>query len=223
MPRWRKLLIVFTSAAVLGWMVYGTVNYLSPPSEEEVRSQLAGVAVAETFRFDSQCQLSMMDEVRQYFDLRGAKAGNDMYITGSILNTPVNLYLVDNVAYQQSNNGEWRVNEVPDFDQALNLFTELDPSLVFEFSNLEGYQYLGVEKVAGSSYFHLVFKPAPGGWVGQYFDNVVYTVWLPRRGKKDDFLVTVSGTMRSDPDTAMKMTISFYDIGADITITAPEI
>lgn len=219
MPRWRKMLILFLSAAVVGWLAYGTVNYLTPPDEEEAQGRLNQVAAAD-FHFTSVCLLSVDGEARRYFEISGAKSDEDMYFSGIVLGTPVSLYLVDGVAYQQSGDAPWRVNEIPDIQQALTLFAELDPSAAFSFSDLEDFQYLGVEKVEGSAYFHLLFRPLQEGWVGEYFDDVRYTVWLPR-GRQDHFLVEVTGAMKSDPDTSLDMTIRFYDIGGDIHISPP--
>jgi|GEM_PF-4699583 len=222
MPKWRKVLLLATSALLLGWIVFGTVGYFLPPSEEEAASQLGSVTIAQSFRFQSQCEVLTGTEVRQYFDISGAKSGQDLYFTGTILGTETTLYLVDGVAYQQSNGGEWRVNEVTDLSEAVTLFSELDPSAAINYTELSDFQYLGVAKVEDSTYFHLLFKPLQQGWVEEYFDDILYTVLIPR-GKKDHFIVEVSGNLAEDPQVTLDMAITFYDIDEDITITAPEV
>lgn len=222
MPTRRRIITILLGLVLFGWAVFGGYRYFTPPGEDEASARLNAAAMAETYRFDSDCQVIMDGDTRQYFSISGAKAGGDFYFIGTVLGTETSFYLVDGMAYQQSDGSPWRVNELPDIENAVTLFSELDPSSAFDYSSLGGFQYIGVEKTEDGAYFKLIFIPVQQGWVAEYFDQVTYTLWLPRGGQ-DNFIAEINGLLAENDSVTLRMRVVFYDIDGDIAIEPPQV
>ena len=192
----------------------------TPPTEDEVASLLHALQGNGSYSFASECYLKTHDDVRTYFTLFGEHAGADSHLSGTVLGTEIEVYLVDGVLYQRAADQSWQVHEAPDEQQALSLFAELSPAAAFDFSGLQDFSYVGVSESASGRCYEFRLTPRQEGWIAAYFTDVVYTVWIKLHGR-GLAQIELTGRLQEDPDTTITLRTSLYDIGAAIAISAP--
>ena len=215
----RLVLVLIILVAVIIGLCSGIFSS-PPPEQAEVEALLSNLSNGGSYRFTSQCYVTTEGEQREYFQLSGEKSGLNSHFQGSILGTEVELYLVDDTLYQRNGDGNWRVNQVPDVQQAVSLFAELDPASAFSYDSIEGFTYLG-EAESDQGKNHLVeLIPSAAGWVGQYFTDVRYQLWISCR-ERSLLRVELSGVLQDDPDTQLSLSLELYDVGQELVLTPP--
>lgn len=223
MPRIRLRWIIFflVTLTLLSGITYRAFLYTNPPDQESAEQILASTLNANSYRYEISAYVQNETETREYFNLTGEKSGLDSQVSGTILGTEVNLYLVDDILYQQVADGTWQQHEVPDIGSAASLFSELDPTTAFFYSGLEGFEYIGLEELEEGRFYKIIFRPIQQGWIADYFGDIVYTLWISRNGQ-DIIYGEVSGVLKEDPAASLTVAVKFYDINSDdIVITAP--
>lgn len=211
------VLVVLAGIAIAG---FSGAFSSQPPEQEEVTALLTRLSSGSPYRFASQCYVTTEGEQREYFLLSGEKAGVDSHFTGTILGTEVELYLVEDMLYQRNGDGNWRVNQVPDVGQAVSLFAELDPASAFCFTDIQEYEYLGLAEWDGGKDHLIRLVPTQSGWVGEYFTDVSYTLWISRRDRSL-LRAELTGVLQEDPNTQLTLGLELYDVGKELVITPP--
>lgn len=214
------LVLVLLAAVLIG--IFSGLFSSPPPDQAEAEALLQSLSAGGSYRFASQCYVSTEGEQREYFLLSGEKSGQNSHFFGSILGTEVELYLVEDVLYQRNGEGKWRVNQVPDVQQAVSLFAELDPASAFSCTAIESFEYLGEEEL-GQGKQHLVqLRPIAGGWVGEYFTDVCYRLWISCRDRSL-LRAELQAALKEDPDTRLSLALELSDLGKELVITPPSL
>lgn len=193
-----------------------------PPDQAEAEALLQSLSAGGSYSFASQCYVTTEGEQREYFLLSGEKSGQDSHFQGSILGTEVELYLVEDVLYQRNGDGKWRVNQVPDVQQAVSLFAELDPASAFSCTAVEGFEYLGEDELEQGKNHLVQLIPTASGWVGEYFTDVHYTLWISCRDRSL-LRAELSASLKEDPDTQLSLGLELYDLGKELVLTPPSL
>lgn len=223
MRKKRGLLLVLLLILAIGAALIGARLFSSPPPEPaEVESLLNALSGRGSYCFASQCYVTTEGEQREYFLLSGEKSGADSHFRGNILGTEIELYLVEDVLYQRNGDGKWRVNQAPDVQQALTLFAELDPASAFSHTALGELEYLGQDDSQGGKKHVLSCTPTASGWVGDYFTDIRYTLWVSCRGR-ELLRAELSGVLKDDPDTQLSLGLEISGLGEELVITPPDL
>jgi len=207
----RKLLPIILGIALLltgGLLLF---HLRQPPTEAEVLSALDAVRGEEYYTFREQCILTVNGEERDYFTLIGERAGENVHLSGTVLGTPAELYLVDSVLYQQLPDGTWLINTFPDVEQAVSLFTELDPASTFPAAGT-----VTTAEKGGKA----TLTPTDAGWIGDYFRDIRCSVQLDRRGDLTEALIT--GTLREDGASELTLSLIITERKENLTVEAPQ-
>lgn len=216
---WAALILVVAAVLLLARSGF----FASPPPDQaEAEALLSALGSGEAYRFASQCFVTTQGQQREYFLLTGERSGADSHFLGSILGTEVELYLVEDRLYQRNGDGAWRVNRVPDVSRAVTLFAELDPASAFVCRGARAFEYLGRTETDRGRLHQVALTPEQGGWVGEYFTDVDYTLWIGGR-ERQLVRAELTGALREDPETQLRLILEIYDLGKETVIQPPEV
>lgn len=219
--RRRSILMLLICLIVLGVGTYYAAFRVFPPDEEDVANLLAETLSYDEFRYAMTATVTTGEgEIREYFSLEGAVSGDNAFVSGEVLGTPLELARVDSVYYQKGSDGMWRTIEESGNNAVANLFAELDPAAAFAYSGLTGFSYVGVVESDDGRVQRVTIIPEQTGWIAQYFTDVVYTLDFDRTARTL-LSAQVDATLKEDTDTHLAILASFYDIGKSIDIEVP--
>lgn len=185
------------------------------PEPEAFSAACAALNQGGYFTFQETCYLETQGEKREYFLLSGEKAAPDCRLQGRILGTEANLWLVEDVLYQQLSDGTWLINPFPDVKRTASLFAELDPCAMF----LPGGSISGELKKDGKLWYG-EYVPDDTGWLGEYFTDMRYGLWLDKEGRLKQGELTA--TLKEDGESLLTLTLFIPEYRDNLVIAPPE-
>ncbi|MCL1873200.1 MAG: hypothetical protein FWF85_03695 [Clostridiales bacterium] len=224
-PGW-KLLLIAALLLLIAWLILlfsrGAAEKNFQP-ELYLEQSLAQTFQADSYGFRCRSVLYVGEEQRVFSLLEGQKASQETrHVKGSLLGTPVDIYLLERVLYQRDPlDGSWRKIEDIDSAAATLLLNELDPASNYHFIQLGETTYWGKEKLNGSLCRKIEFHPSlEDKWIERYFEQLTYVVWIDA---KHPYLtkVQISGFSKENPDSRLIIEHEFFDFNKKIELVAP--
>ncbi|MGE5455185.1 MAG: hypothetical protein ACM3O9_08330, partial [Methylocystaceae bacterium] len=146
-----------------------------------------------------------------------------VHIEGEMVKSPVNIYYINNVSYNYDPYAKrWLVVEDAASNVGRVLVSELSPLSNFSFKQVGGVQLQGFEKVNGQRCAVLNCTPSLENELMEvYWDNFHYRLWCEPQ-QQVLCKAELSAVSKHNPNTMLKLEVSFSDIGKPITIKKPQ-
>ncbi len=221
-PNRRRLLVIilFLLFAIMAGTWLWQQNYATTfDPNEQLTKGMENTFHSESYAFKSHSTLYLDNtannaqqtrEERVFAVIEGEKNGSNRHISGSVLGTDIEMYLVDGTLHRRDSiDGTWHSVPMANIAQGAMLTNEMDPQYNFHFSEIGGVEYVGRENINGQKLDKFVFKPIlEDKWIVKYFGDITFTIWLTTG--RNPYMVQSIISAVSKENTAATLVIENY-------------
>jgi len=215
----RKKVLIIGAASLLILVGAIIIFFVAVPPDEKNVPRVLENSLNGDGRFEFSCMIETDGESREYFWLSGERNKDMRHISGRVLGSPLDLYYANGYIYRYNTADEiWQCYGAEDLEEAASLYAELEPNAAFSYEALLGITYSGREISNGRMCFKFTVTPEPTGWVGEFFTDVKYIVFLSRWGEL--ISAEVIAALKDEENTTMRAFVIFEKDG-NIVIETP--
>ncbi|MGI6452145.1 MAG: hypothetical protein ACOX0E_01490 [Syntrophomonadaceae bacterium] len=155
--------------------------------------------------------------------VEGKKSGGNTHIKGEMVNTPVNIYYIDQTIYNYDSFSEkWLVIESGKTNSEELLISELNPLSNFRFKQIEKVEKVGFEEIEGTDYLVVSSKPAVESQLLEtLWKDFEYQFWIDYENKVFTKAV-LNATNKKKENTKLFIEVKLDNINHNIVIEAPD-
>ncbi len=220
--------IISLAIAIITLVVIVTVlaTIFSEPAKKPNQLAVEGInntLTATSYYYTSQSTLHIGSESQVYSNIEGYYAGNAHHAWGTILNSKVDVYQIENTLYiQDSLTGSWQKIENNDFETTASLFAEINPTSNLQITEIGECTYDKKEKINGTNCQIIYCKPTLANeWIEEYFKDIKYTLWVSCNNPRIMQAKITGTTSYGNTSGTLEIIINFDEYGKDFKITAP--
>lgn len=223
--KWLLLLAILALAVWLGMWIFNVyrANRLDP--EEMLAQSLANTANSESFRYRLESLLLVEGRREVISRVEGEKNKyGSIHVKGEMVKTPVDIYHLEGIVYSWDPfSKRWLVIKDVQGNSAKVLMAELDPLSNFNFKNVGEVKKVGWETWQGKRCAVFSLRPSVENELMEIlWRDFAYKVWVDPK----ELVIAkaqLTATSKNNPDTFLKLHVSFFDYNKSIKIEKPSL
>lgn len=189
----------------------------------ELDKALKRMAEIKSFRYSLHSGFTVDGRGEVISRVEGEKNGDNTHIKGEMVNTPVDIYYIDQTIYNYDCfANKWLVIESDQTNFEDLMISEMHPLSNFRFNDIASVTKKGFEKLKGRECLVVMCKPAvENKLLETLWHNFTYTIWIDY---KDNVIkkALLTADNKQAANTRLKIKAEFWDFGEDIKITPPD-
>ena len=189
----------------------------------ELQEALNNMAGSDSYRFSLHSGFTVNDRKEVISEVVGEKQKRNTHIKGEMVNTPVDIYYLDQTIYNyDSFSKKWLVIDSGTTNSEELLISELNPLSNFRFKSVNQVEKLKFEKIDGVECLLIKCSPSVEN---QVLDNLwkdfEYLIWIDYQDSNIRKAI-LSATNKRNDNTHLEIEVGFSDFGKNIEIKAPD-
>lgn len=202
---WIILAIVFVGLLV------GVFLNTDRVTEEDLLRSLKQTAVAKSYRFSAKAVMHVGGKERMLSNVLGEKEGNKFHISGEMVKTPVDAYLMQGKLYVKNPWGKWIVLDETDQEQAQLYISELNPLGLLNIKDVAKLTDVRAEMVNDEQLYRFTIKPdIEHPVLEMMWTDFTATVWVEPKSQKLR-LARIVAASKSKADDRLSVNIKLWD------------
>ena len=164
-----------------------------------------------------------VDERREVISqVEGEKEMGNTHIKGEMVNTPVDLYYLDQTIYNyDSSSGKWLVMDSGTTSTEDLLMSELNPLSNFRFQSIDQVETVQFEEIDGADCLLVKCHPTvESQFMESLWKDFEYLIWIDYKNSTIP-KAHLTAANKSSSNTALDITVGFSDFGKNMEIKAP--
>ena len=164
-----------------------------------------------------------VDERREVISqVEGEKEMGNTHIKGEMVNTPVDLYYLDQTIYNyDSSSGKWLVMDSGTTSTEDLLMSELNPLSNFRFQSIDQVETVQFEEIDGADCLLVKCHPTvESQFMESLWKDFEYLIWIDYKNSTIS-KAQLTAANRSSLNTTLKISVGFSDFGKNMEIKAP--
>jgi hypothetical protein len=189
----------------------------------ELQDALNNMAASESYRYSLHSEFTVDDRKEVISEVEGEKQQGNTHIKGEMVNTPVDIYYLDQTIYNyDSFSKKWLVIDSGATNSEELLISELNPLSNFRFKETNQVEKIKFETVDGADCLLVKCRPSvESQLLDNMWKNFEYLIWVDYRdGNIRKAILTA--TNKNNEKTNLEIQVGFSDFGKKIEIKAPE-
>lgn len=225
----KRLTIIFLAVVLVGCGFFIAEDlkkyYIRSKLDPQLEMQVAVNTMMEANSYNYSLESILLVDGRQEVISRveGKKSGGNTHIKGEMVNTPVNIYYIDQTIYNYDSFSEkWLVIESGKTNSEELLISELNPLSNFRFKQIEKVEKVGFEEIEGTDYLVVSSKPAVESQLLEtLWKDFEYQFWIDYENKVFTKAV-LNATNKKKENTKLFIEVKLDNINHNIVIEAPD-
>ncbi|SHG38169.1 sigma E regulatory protein, MucB/RseB [Thermosyntropha lipolytica DSM 11003] len=201
---------------------YYVKSKLDPGIElDKALKRMAGI---KSFRYSLYSGFTVNGRGEVISRIEGEKNGENTHIKGEMVNTPVDIYYIDQTIYNYDCFADkWLVIESDQTNFEDLMISELHPLSNFRFHDISNITKNGFEKVDGRECLVVMCRPAvENKLLETLWHDFTYTIWIDYKQNVIRKAVLQAENKQAN-NTKLKIEVKFKDLDKEIKITPPDI
>lgn len=164
-----------------------------------------------------------VDERREVIShVEGEKEMGNTHIKGEMVNTPVDLYYLDQTIYNyDSSSGKWLVIDSGTTSTEDLLMSELNPLSNFRFQSIDQVERVQFDEIDGADCLLVKCHPTvESQFMECLWKDFEYLIWIDYKNSTIP-KAQLTAANRSSLNTTLKISVGFSDFGKNMEIKAP--
>lgn len=224
--RWTVLIVA--ALLVIGILAsadkiqdYYVKSKLEP--QVELTAALKSMAAVTSYRYSLQSGFTVNKREEVISRVEGEKNDGNTHIKGEMVNTPVDIYYIDQTIYNyDSFSDKWLVIESDTTNSEELLISELNPLSNFRFKQVNEVEKIGFEKINGTECLVVGCQPSiESQLLETLWKDFEYRLWIDYREKLIKKAV-LSANNKQSPGTRLNLLVNFSDFNKNIKIEPPD-
>lgn len=189
----------------------------------ELQDALNNMAANNSFRYSLQSEFTVDDRREVISEVEGEKQLGNTHIKGEMVNTPVDIYYLDQTIYNyDSFSKKWLVIDSGTSNSEELLISELNPLSNFRFKDVNQVEKVKFETVDGADCLLVKCRPSvESQLLENLWKDFEYLIWVDYRNSNIRKAILTATNKRNDK-TNLEIKVGFSDFGKNIEIKAPE-
>jgi hypothetical protein len=183
----------------------------------ELQDALNNMAASESYRYSLHSEFTVDDRKEVISEVEGEKQQGNTHIKGEMVNTPVDIYYLDQTIYNyDSFSKKWLVIDSGATNSEELLISELNPLSNFRFKETNQVEKIKFETVDGADCLLVKCRPSvESQLLDNMWKNFEYLIWVDYRdGNIRKAILTA--TNKNNEKTNLEIQVGFSDFGKKI-------
>ncbi|MFA7077783.1 MAG: hypothetical protein WC147_05125 [Syntrophomonas sp.] len=188
----------------------------------ELQKAIDNMAASDSYRFSLQSGFTVDERREVISEVEGEKEQGNTHIKGEMVNTPVDIYYLDQTIYNyDSFSNKWLVIDSGASNSEELLITELNPLSNFRFKNVNQVEKVKFEEIDGADCLLVKCNPSvESQLLESLWKNFEYLIWIDYKNSTiRKAVLTAIG--KSNDKTSLEIKVGFSDFGKKMEIKAP--
>ncbi|MEQ8201129.1 MAG: hypothetical protein ABRQ24_06895 [Syntrophomonadaceae bacterium] len=188
----------------------------------ELQKALDNMAGQSSYRFSLHSGFTVDERREVISQVEGEKEMGNTHIKGEMVNTPVDLYYLDQTIYNyDSFSKKWLVIDSGTSSSEDLLMSELNPLSNFRFQTIDLVEKMQFEEVDGADCLLVKCSPSvESQFMESLWKDFAYLIWIDYQHSTIP-KAHLTAASKSSPNTTLEITVGFSDFGKKMEIKAP--
>ncbi len=188
----------------------------------ELQKAMDNMARQSSYRFSLHSGFTVDERREVISSVEGEKEMGNTHIKGEMVNTPVDLYYLDQTIYNyDSFSKKWLVIDSGTTSSEDLLMSELNPLSNFRFQTIDLVEKVQFEEIDGADCLLVKCHPTVESQLMEsLWKDFEYLVWIDYKHTTIP-KAHLTAANKSSPNTTLEITVGFSDFGKKMEIKAP--
>lgn len=212
---WAILIIVLAGCVV------SVLNNVDRVTETDLLHSLQQTAAAKSYRFSTKAVMLVGGKERVLSDVKGEKEETKLHMSGEMMKTPVDAYLLQNKLYVKNPWGKWLVLDDTNQEQAELYISELNPLGCLNIKNIAKLVDVRQEMLNDEQLYRFTIKPDIENPVLEVmWTDYTATLWVEPKTQQLRHVKIVAAS-KSKAEDRLSVQIKLWDYGRSFRLEPP--